>query len=177
MRVWDDRVELWNIGTLPEGFTVETLMAEHDSRPRNMLIAKVFYLAGFIEAWGRGYEKIRKAFESEKLQFPSFEQVRGGMLATIPRERFVAINNGASQKSGQETESGGETTQKTTEKTTEKIVRLIKENPYITNKELATLCEITEDGVFYHIKKMKTAGILHRIGPDKGGHWEVIEKP
>ena len=57
MRVWDDRVELWNIGTLPEGFTVETLMAEHDSRPRNMLIAKVFYLAGFIEAWGRGYEK------------------------------------------------------------------------------------------------------------------------
>ena len=44
MRVWDDRVELWNIGTLPEGFTVETLMAEHDSRPRNMLIAKVFYL-------------------------------------------------------------------------------------------------------------------------------------
>ena len=98
MRVWDDRIELWNIGTLPEGFTVETLMAEHDSRPRNMLIAKVFYLAGFIESWGRGYEKIRKAFESEKLQFPKFEQVRGGMLATIPRERFVTINNGTSQK-------------------------------------------------------------------------------
>ena len=173
----DDRVELWNIGTLPEGFTVETLMAEHDSRPRNMLIAKVFYLAGFIEAWGRGYEKIRKAFKSEKLQFPTFEQVRGGMLATIPRERFVAINNGTSQKSGQETESGTETTQKTTEKTTEKILRLIKENPSITNKELARLCDITEDGVFYHIKKMKAAGIIRRIGPDKGGHWEVIEKP
>ena len=191
MRVWDDRVELWNIGTLPEGFTIETLMTEHDSRPRNMLIAKVFYLAGFIEAWGRGYEKIRKAFESEKLQFPSFEQVRGGMLATIPRERFVAISNGTSQKSGQvtesgtettqkttqKTESGTETTQKTTEKTTEKILRLIKENPSITNKELARLCDITEDGVFYHIKKMKAAGIIRRIGPDKGGHWEVIEKP
>ena len=56
----------------------------------------------------------------KRLQFPTFEQVRGGMLATIPRERFVAINNGTSQKSGQETESGTETTQKTTEKTTEK---------------------------------------------------------
>ena len=113
----------------------------------------------------------------KRLQFPTFEQVRGGMLATIPRERFVAINNGTSQKSGQETECGTETTQKTTEKTTEKILRLIKETPSITNKELAMLCEITEDGVFYHIKKMKAAGVIRRIGPDKGGHWEVIEKP
>lgn len=87
--------------------------------------------------------------EFKRLQFHTFEQVRGGMLATIPRERFVAINNGTSQKSGQETESGTETTQKTTEK----ILRLIKENPSITNKELARLCDITEDGVFYHIKK------------------------
>ena len=112
----------------------------------------------------------------KRLQFPTFEQVRGGMLATIPRERFVAISNGASQKSGQEMESGTETTQKTTEKTTEKILRLIKENPSITNKELARLCDITEDGVFYHIKKMKAAGIIRRIGPDKGGHWEIVEK-
>ena len=119
--------------------------------------------------------------EFKRLQFHTFEQVRGGMLATIPRERFVAINNGTSQKSGQETESGTETTQKTTKKTTEKtmekILRLIKENLSITNKELARLCDITEDGVFYHIKKMKAAGIIRRIGPDKGGHWEVIEKP
>ena len=111
--------------------------------------------------------------EFKWLQFLTFEQVRGGMLATIPRERFVAINNGTSQKSGQETEGGTETTQKTTEK----ILRLIKENPSITNKELARLCDITEDGVFYHIKKMKAAGVIRRIGPDKGGHWEVIEKP
>ena len=115
--------------------------------------------------------------EFKRLQFHTFEQVRGGMLATIPRERFVAINNGTSQKSGQETESGTETTQKTTKKITEKNLRLIKENPSITNKELARLCDITEDGVFYHIKKMKAAGIIRRIGPDKGGHWEVIEKP
>ena len=119
----------------------------------------------------------------KRLQFPTFEQVCGGMLATIPRERFVTINNGTLQKSDQETETTQKTTQKTdsgtetTQKTTEKILRLIKENPSITNKELARLCDITEDGVFYHIKKMKAAGIIRRIGPDKGGHWEVIEKP
>ena len=177
MRVWDDRVELWNIGTLPEGFTVETLMAEHDSRPRNMLIAKVFYLAGFIESWGRGYEKIRRAFESEQLQFPTFEQVRGGMLSTIPRERFVSINNGTTQKSGQETESGTETTEKTTQKTTEKILECIKQNPFISRKELSELCGITPDGIKWQLKSMQAHGQIIRIGPDKGGHWEVIEKP
>ena len=225
MRVWDDRVELWNIGTLPEGFTVETLMAEHDSRPRNMLIAKVFYLAGFIEAWGRGYEKIRKAFENEQLQFPTFEQVRGGMLATIQRERFVAINNGALQKSGQETESGTETTQKTTEKTTKKttektegvaekwpesgqkniventenivenaeniveniveklsakqaqIIRLMAAKPTISAKEISKEMSIALRNVQVHIKKLQEKGIIRRVGPDKGGHWEVIEKP
>ena len=54
-------------------------------------MANVFYLAGFIEAWGRGYEKIREAFEKEKLEVPVFEEVRGGMMATIKREKFMAI--------------------------------------------------------------------------------------
>lgn len=38
------------------------------------------------------YEKIKKAFEKENLQIPAFEQVRGGVLATIQREIFVALN-------------------------------------------------------------------------------------
>ena len=50
------------------------------------------YLAGFIESWGRGYEKIKKVFENENLQVPTFEQVRGGVLATIPREIFTTLN-------------------------------------------------------------------------------------
>jgi ATP-dependent DNA helicase RecG len=33
---------------------------------------------------------------------------------------------------------------------------------------------LTVKGVEWHIRKMKDAGILKRIGPDKGGHWEVV---
>ena len=57
MRVWDDRVELWNEGGLPEGYTPATLLEQHSSRPRNKNIANVFFKAGFIDAWGRGYKK------------------------------------------------------------------------------------------------------------------------
>ena len=61
------------------------------------------------------------------------------------------------------------------EKTTEKIVRLMKANPYITNKELAEVCGITEDGVYWNNKKLKKNSRISRIGGDKGGYWEVIE--
>ena len=54
-----------------------------------------------------------------------------------------------SEKNGSGSEKSSEkTTVITTKKTTEKIVRLMKSNPYITNKELAEVCGITEDGVY-----------------------------
>ena len=67
-------------------------------------------------------------------------------------------------------------TETTTETTTERIIRLIKENPQITNKELADACGITEDGVYWNTKKLKKKNIIRRVGPDFGGHWEIIDK-
>ena len=52
MRVWDDYVEIWNEGELPIGYTPDTLMKKHSSRPRNKNIANAFFKAGFIESWG-----------------------------------------------------------------------------------------------------------------------------
>lgn len=57
MHVYDDTIEIWNEGELPDGYTVEMLWQKHHSKPRNMNIANVFNKAGFIEAWGRGYKK------------------------------------------------------------------------------------------------------------------------
>ena len=62
----------------------------------------------------------------------------------------------------------------TTETTMEKIIRLMKENPHITNKELAEACGITEDGVYWNTKKLKKNNIIRRVGSDKGGYWEVV---
>ena len=56
--VYDDRVEVNNAGGLPAGITVEKLKSKHSSYPRNPLIAKVLYAAGYIEMWGWGIEKI-----------------------------------------------------------------------------------------------------------------------
>ena len=58
-------------------------------------------------------------------------------------------------------------TEKTTEKTTEKILTTITKNPYITQSELAKICGITEDGIYWNIKRLKEEGIIRRIGPNK----------
>lgn len=60
-------------------------------------------------------------------------------------------------------------------KTTEKIIRQMRENPQITNKELAIACGITEDGVYWNTKKLRKNNIIRRVGGDFGGHWEVID--
>ena len=41
--------------------------------------------------------------------------------------------------------------------------------------ELAEACGISPDGVKWHLKQLQTKGLIRRVGPDKGGHWEVIE--
>ena len=66
-------------------------------------------------------------------------------------------------------------TQKTTQKTTQKILEQIKLNPFISREELAEVCGLTSDGIKYNIRKLREKGIIKRIGPDKGGHWEVVE--
>jgi ATP-dependent DNA helicase RecG len=63
----------------------------------------------------------------------------------------------------------------TPQKTTQKIVELIKQNPSITRKELSERLGLTEDGVKFHLNKLKEKKVIKRIGPDKGGHWEVVQ--
>ena len=69
MRVYTDHIELWNDGPLPEGYTVDTLMRRHSSKPRNYNIAEVFYRSGFIKSWGRGIKKICLQRTSEVIEF------------------------------------------------------------------------------------------------------------
>ncbi|MDR2149072.1 MAG: winged helix-turn-helix domain-containing protein [Tannerella sp.] len=62
----------------------------------------------------------------------------------------------------------------TTEKTTEKILKLIMDNPQISQDKIAEIIGITTDGVFWNIKKLKAQGVIERVGHDKGGYWKMI---
>jgi ATP-dependent DNA helicase RecG len=61
-------------------------------------------------------------------------------------------------------------------KMSEKILRFIKENPAISTRELAALLEKSSRTIERKIAVLKAEGKLKRIGPAKGGHWEVVKK-
>lgn len=71
--------------------------------------------------------------------------------------------------------SEGTTLKTSKEKTTQKIINLMTKNPEISIEQLASLCSLTRDGINWQIRKLKESGKIHRVGPDKGGHWEICE--
>jgi len=50
---------------------------------------------------------------------------------------------------------------------------LIKNNARITIKELAGQLNLSTRAIEKNIAKLKTDGIIERIGADKGGRWKV----
>ena len=64
--------------------------------------------------------------------------------------------------------------QETPQKTQQKIIELVKEDSYITTQRMADLIGIDRSNIARAIKKLQHQGILRRVGPDKGGHWEII---
>ena len=66
--------------------------------------------------------------------------------------------------------------EKTREKTREKIIELVKNNPQITTSEIAEIAGISIKGVEWNMKKLREGKFIKRVGPDKGGHWEVVGK-
>ena len=101
---------------------------------------------------------------------PKVENVCGGVQVTIERTVFVKLS--VSGQAGGQTSS--QTTQKSVQKSVQKIVDFISENPNITTQEMANLLGINRSIVARHIKTLQEKGIIRRVGPDKGGHWEIL---
>lgn len=81
--IFDDRVEIWNSGSLPPKITVKDLKYAHDSVLRNKLIANAFYVRGYIEKWGTGTNKIIDLCKADGLPTPQFIERTGGLAVIL----------------------------------------------------------------------------------------------
>jgi ATP-dependent DNA helicase RecG len=88
IRVFDNKLSVWNEGTLPLGMTVESLKTEHHSKSPNPVLAEACFKAGYIDTWGRGTLKIFKACEEAGLPEPQILEKDGGIEVTL----FKAIS-------------------------------------------------------------------------------------
>jgi len=83
IRVYDDKISIWNEGTLPAGLTLAALKRSHSSRPRNPIIADVSFKGGYIDAWGRGTIKILDTCKEAELPEPEMLELDGGFSITL----------------------------------------------------------------------------------------------
>jgi len=72
--LFSDRLEIWNPGSLPIGWSVENLKQVHPSIPANPLLAEPMYLAGYIERIGTGTSDMEKWSKENGLPAPIFKQ-------------------------------------------------------------------------------------------------------
>lgn len=91
LAIFDDRIEISNTGTLPEGIKLSDLTNNHRSLPRNPLIAKVFYASGFIEMWGRGTQKIIELSLDVGNPEPIFESTNFDFTVRLPLQTPINI--------------------------------------------------------------------------------------
>ena len=165
--IFDDRIEIISPGHLPNNLTVERIRAGI-SNIRNPIL--VSYVAkGILPYKGLG-SGIKRALED----WPdiSFTDDREGCLftATVYRKEMEYL-----RKTVGDVASMQKTPGKTPGKTPDMILLLLRENPILSIPELADKIGKSESAVERAIRKLRREDRLKRIGPDKGGHWKVIE--
>ena len=84
IRIYDDRLEVWNPGALPPGMMLDELYHEHPSRPRNPRLAQALHRAHLIEHWGTGTVRIVQACEESGLPRPEFITDQGMFKVRFP---------------------------------------------------------------------------------------------
>jgi ATP-dependent DNA helicase RecG len=123
IRVYDEKISIWNEGVLPEGLTLASLKRSHSSRPRNPIIADVAFKGGYIDAWGRGTIKILDTCKAAELPEPEMQELDGGFSITLFKNTLTE---------GQLTKLGLNARQV-------KAVFFVKEKGKITNKDYQSL--------------------------------------
>ncbi len=110
---------------------------------------------------------------SQESSQKSLREVSEKMSEKMSEKSSQESSQESSQQSLQEVSEKG--SQKMSEEMSEKIIRLIENEPSISARELATILEKSTRTIERKIAGLKKEGKLKRIGPDKGGHWEVIK--
>lgn len=180
MRIYDHSIELWNYGLLPKELTPADLMKKHSSYPRNQHIANVFFKAGFIESWGRGYKKIQEEFERVKLPLPIVEETGGGILAVIRRKTIDDIIGKRDDKfdanvGNLSRTNVGDLSKTILTKRQRVIVSIIKADPFVTGKTMSEMLSVTQRTIERDLAALQKANIIRHEGKANAGIWIVLE--
>lgn len=174
IRVEDDAMYISNSCILPRDWTIDTLMQPHKSVPFNPSIANVFYRAGYIEAWGRGIQRIFESCKALGSPDPEYKVLGdditvkfAALESAIVREgTVVPVNVPDGVPVNVPNENGLE----------DKILGLIAVQNNISMSKMAVQLKVSRKTILRALNKLKTEGRVVRQGNNKSGHWEIIRQ-
>jgi len=161
IKVYDDHIWFSNPGGLPEGIAIEELKKPHGSFLRNPLIAKVFYLAGFIEQYGSGTVRMVEWMKEAGLPEPEYKEEMGGFSVYFHKDIYTEENL---RKMGLNERQI-------------KAVIYVKEKGRITNKEYQDLNEISKRTASRDLDDLVEKNFMRQIGVTGRGTEYILKGP
>ncbi len=172
--IFKDRVAIYNPGFFPDGINPEDFFTgDEKSILRNPLIAETMFKSKDIERWGSGIKRIHDECVAVGIRV-EFKRLKTGFEVIFYRPKW---------EEGEGLDQGGQkgwpekVARKGGQKITAKqavVLDFIKQNSSITRSELSDKLKINESAVRKHVDALRNKGVIKRVGPDKGGHWEIL---
>ncbi len=160
IELYSDRVEITSAGGLPQQLSKEDFF-RGVTAPRNQELIRVFKDVDLIENIGSGILRILKAYDKNSFIF----------MDNFLRVSFKYKENPFEY----DQETTQENYQKQLSEIQDKIISLIKNNPKVTQKEMAEMLDISREKVKYHIAVLKENNIIKREGSTKKGNWKILK--
>lgn len=166
IKMFDDRLVFESPGKLPG--QVKPTNIRHTHFSRNPKIAAFLKAYHFVKEFGEGFDRICREQEANGANVPSFRTDEFILKITVPKvAEKVTVNV-------TEKVNATENVIDASQKTSQKIIELIKEDSYISTTKMAEIIGVDRRNIARNIKKLQEQGVVRRVGPDKGGFWEVI---
>jgi len=164
IRIEDDAMYISNNCILPKNWTVETLMGPHKSEPFNPSIANAFYRAGYIEAWGRGIQKICEACRELGAADPEYTVLGDDLTVKFTALESAKIPDSKIPKRQDDVLD---------DVLENKIVKELQKDARLNQKELANRLQTSLPSIQRAMNRLKEGGRIVRKGGKRFGYWEV----
>lgn len=154
IRIWEDRMRIADSGGIPYNWTSEDLMENHESVPVNPSLANVFFLAGFVEGWGRGIKRMIDGYSEHPDRSPTFKVSHQSFAVVLKNINYDSIDSSSGKSSD-------------VENSTVLLLRFLNTPDGRTSREIASLLNITSTNVATRkIKPLIECGLVERTMPD-----------
>ncbi|MCM1161662.1 MAG: hypothetical protein NC412_10595 [Roseburia sp.] len=176
--VYEDKIYIWNDGEMPENLdSTEKLFKKHSSKPYNPKLANVFFKCGMIEAWGRGFDKIKEACAKYDGSLPEYEINEGGIMVLCKAcNKYMELLSGKRNNNPfiENERIMSEFMNGKMKEPIQKIVEYLKSNNEITTAKGKEITGKSEAQVRRYLKNLCDIGFIASMQTTKGNVYKKV---